>query len=84
MQRTIQASPLKKIRYLCEIWELNYILVILSICTTDPPVKVDEEEPLIKEETILELDDNNHMSVENNLSDAAFSDDDEEETPVSK
>jgi len=47
-------------------------------------VKVDEEEPLIKEETILELDDNNHMSVENNLSDAAFSDDDEEETPVSK
>lgn len=44
-------------------------------------VKVEEEE-LIKEEPIMEIE-NNGLSVENNLSDAAFSDD-EDDTPTRK
>ena len=44
-------------------------------------MKVEEEE-VNNKEPVLDIE-NNHMSVENNLSDAAFSDDDEE-TPISK
>jgi hypothetical protein len=44
-------------------------------------VKVEEEE-VNNKEPVLDIE-NNHLSVENNLSDAAFSDDDEE-TPISK
>lgn len=46
-----------------------------------------KEEPtnnnLNSKDILIEME-TNHMAIENNLSDAAFSDDDEEETPISR
>ena len=50
-------------------------------------ISVTKEEPSnnnnINNKDILEMD-SNHMAIENNLSDAAFSDDDEDEVPMSR
>ena len=45
-------------------------------------ISVIKEEPSNNNnKDVLELD-NNHVSIENNLSDAAFSDDEEDELPI--
>ena len=51
-------------------------------------ISVIKEEPtnnnLNSKDILLELDTNHIENIENNLSDAAFSDDDEEEVPISR